>query len=123
MQVPTYYLITLHPDVEAEAFEQELLGNVLPELQVLQRNVRGTSHALYKRKREGDTNQYLWVLTVDLIGGVGSAGIVGDLPSRMRDALKPYGTLSPASVEVEFSEAPASGGPASGALASGSRSQ
>lgn len=118
MQVPTYYLITLHSDTEAEAFEQDLLSNVLPELQVLQRNVRGTSHALYKRKQKGDQDQYLWALIVDLIGGVGSAGVVGDLPERMREALNPYGTLSPAFVEVGFA-----GDPVPGTTASRSRPQ
>lgn len=96
MRKANYYLITLDPDVDAEAFERDLLANVLPELHVLQRNVRDNSHALYKCEREGKSSQYLWVLTVDYYGGSG----VGDVPEQMREVLKPYGTLSPPFAEV-----------------------
>lgn len=104
MQESTYYLITLEADRDAEQFERRLLNEIFPELQVLQRNVLGTSHALYSH---AEGNQYLWVMTVEYMGG--SARGVGNVPEQMRQAVEPYATLSSSLVEVRSTEDPMSG--------------
>jgi hypothetical protein len=104
LQPVYFYIITPRPELNEEEFERFLMGEVFPELQVLQRNVRNTWHSLLKGKEADGKTQYLWMMTLDLIGSGSATGGVDRVSVMMNEKLKPHATLSSPLLKISSPE-------------------
>lgn len=61
--------ITLLPGIDQMEFENAMSKDVFPNLQILRRNVRETSHRLFKLDSAGTGDQrYIWLVLTALVG-------------------------------------------------------
>lgn len=92
------YVITPKDGFDESEFENFIKNEIFPELQVFQRNVRGTSHSLLKGKTPDGNVNYIWKMQVDFIS-VGSASRF-DFSDSVNEKIKDFGSVSDSYCEV-----------------------
>jgi hypothetical protein len=73
--LPVYHFaITPFDNVSGDALERLIVNELFAKIQIYRRNVRSTLHSLSKTTRPDGKLQYLWIISLDLVGGtVGGA--------------------------------------------------
>ena len=88
------YLLTPKAGVKEEQFERWVMEEAFPSVKLLRRNVRSTSHALFKTQNPEGKPQYLWRLEIELVSGRPSENTFAEVAETMKAKLEDYGTLS-----------------------------
>jgi hypothetical protein len=97
----TLLMVTLKPEVDPVTFEKALKDEVVPKFQVSRRNGGFGVTSVYK-DLGSDRGPYLLLISDIGISQKTRFPQFAQLLAGLRDALKPYGTTSSASLRGEF---------------------
>ena len=95
LQSTYLYIITPNEGINESEFEIFINEEVFPEVQVLQRNVRGTSHRLFKGKTDDGQLQYLWMMQLDLVASGSATSGVDVTSAVLSEKIKDSASVSP----------------------------
>lgn len=92
---PKYlYIITLNEGIDPLKFEIVLREEIFPDTKVIQRNVRGTSHRLFKMESIEEQPKYIWVMQLDLVASGSVTSGVDAASDKLKEKLKDSATVS-----------------------------
>jgi hypothetical protein len=86
--------LTLLPGVDPAAFERKLREEILPEVEILRRNVAGTSHRLFRAASGPDASTYVWLVFTKLVGSTPETA--GEGPVVLAETELPVAKFAPA---------------------------
>jgi hypothetical protein len=87
--------LTLLPGIDPAAFERKLREEILPGVEILRRNVAGTSHRLFRGAATGpDASTYVWLVFTKLVGSTPETA--GEGPVVLAETELPVAKLAPA---------------------------
>lgn len=108
--VPGYvcqFPISLRPSADPAAFEQAMVGLVMPQLRLLQRDFPGLTmeHTLLRANKARGSLRYLWQVAMDGLQPLAAAGgahgydrATQTLEAALLQAVEPWGALGRRSV-------------------------
>ena len=77
--------VTLQPDTDPDAFENRLLGTIIPEIQILRRTVQSTSCRVFRAEADGTQPvSYVVLVLAQIVGAPPETPILSpfDLPDE-----------------------------------------
>ena len=86
--------LTLLPGVDPAAFERKLREEILPGVEILRRNVAGTSHRLFRAASGPDASTYVWLVFTKLVGSTPETA--GEGPVVLAETELPVAKFAPA---------------------------
>jgi hypothetical protein len=96
-----YKLSLLSSGVEPAAFEQFLAGQIFNKDQILRRNVRATTHLLFKCQPTGTgMTEYIWAVFAEMVGPTPELASQGG--SELRESILPIQDLSACSLNMQL---------------------
>lgn len=101
-QLTGIYHIALHTD-DAAAFEQAMVDDIMPSIEVLSRGVSGVTQNLSKLYQKDGAPQYRWAVTLGHFGDDASESIGSAIPAYFDDIRgQAVGRIAPHAVLIGF---------------------